>query len=268
MPHVQPYTRLSSRDVSTHVMITSVEEAFAKIQEVIHGAVLVEGRAGFKTVSGSYRGIPLTVVYKPLSPSLTAIAFEELVRLGAKTFIALEPGLGLSPALGIGDIVVASSAIKDDGVSKHYMPAEVPASADYTLLEHVMQTFAAHNVSARVGIVWSHDLYYLNSNFTEVLRIYSKIAIALDMDTATLYTMSMLKKLPTVSIIVIDSSHPKGIERGEILIEDEERVELRERFLKGIDRAVKVAIEALALHYEYVKSEAAARSQRPMPPVA
>ncbi len=269
MPHIQPYTRLGSKDVSTHVMITSLEEAFEEAQNLVHGGVIIEGRAGFRTLNGSYHGIPVTVVYKPLSPSLTAIAVEELVRAGAKVFIALEPGLGLSPALGIGDIVVAASAIKDDGVSKHYMPAEVPASADYSLLEHVMQTFAAHNVSVRVGIVWSHDLYYLNSAFTEVLRVYSKIAIALDMDTATLYTMSMLKKLPTVSIIVIDSSHPKGIERGEVLVE-EERIELRERFLKGVERAVKIAMEALALHYEYVKSEAAAAraARQRAPPVA
>jgi uridine phosphorylase len=268
MPHIQPYTRLSSREVSTHVMITSLEEAFEEAREMVHGEILIEGRAGFKTLVGSYHGIPVTVLYKPLSPSLTAIAVEELARVGAKVFVALEPGLGLSPALSVGDIVVASSAIKDDGVSKHYMPAEVPASADYTLLEHVMQTFAAHNIDVRVGIVWSHDLYYLNSAFTEVLRVYSKIAIALDMDTATLYTMSMLKKLPTVSIIVIDSSHPKGIERGEVLIE-EERVELRQRFLRGVERAVKIVMEALTLHYEHVKSEAAARAtvQR-TPPVA
>ena len=270
MPYVQPYTRLSSKEVSSHVVITSIEEAFSEAQEILHGPVVVEGRAGFRTVHGSYRGIPITVVYKPLSPSLTAIAVEELVRVGAKVFIGLGTGLGLAPSLGIGDIVVAASAIKDDGVSRHYMPAEVPASPDYTLLEHVMQTFAAHNIPARVGIVWSHDLYYLNSSFTEVLRVYSKIAIAIDMDTATLYTMSMLKKLNTVSILVIDSSHPKGIERGEILV-DEERVEIRKRFLDGVSKAVKTAIEALALHYEYMKSEAAARTaatRQSMPPVS
>ncbi len=268
MPHIQPYTRLGP-EVSSHVMITSIEEAFEEAQQIIHGGVVVEGRAGFRSVTGTYRGIPVTVVYKPISPSLTAVAVEELSRLGAKVFIGLGPGLGLAPSLGIGDVVVASSAIKDDGVSKHYMPAEVPASADYSLLEQVMQTFAAHNEKARVGIVWSHDLYYLNSSFTEILRVYSKIAIAIDMDTATLYTMAMLKKIPTVSILVIDSSHPKGIERGEILV-DEERVEIRERFLTGVAKATKIAIEALTLHYERMKSEAAARTaaRTTTPPVA
>ncbi len=227
----------------------------------LHGSTTIKGRGGFQVLRGDYRGIPITVVYRPLSPSLTAIAVEELVRAGAKYFISIGSGYALSPLLSIGDIVVASSAIKDDGVSKHYMPAEVPAAPDYNLLERIMQTFAAHAVKAHVGIVWSHDIYYLNSSFKELLRVYSKIAIALDMDTATLYTLSMLKRFPAVSILIIDSSHPKGIERGELLIENAERTEIRDKFLRGVRTAVKVAIEALSLHYEYIKSETAARIQ-------
>ncbi|MET1101144.1 MAG: hypothetical protein ABWW69_01500 [Pyrodictiaceae archaeon] len=247
----QPYTRVV--EAPTHILMTDLEEAFSYGVELLAGVVTTRGRNGFQVAVGAYRGANIAIVLKPVGPSSTAIAIEELTRVGARVVIELSSAYALYPTLSIGDIIIASSAIKGDGVSKHYLPAEVPASADYALIEHILRTFNAYNIEAKVGIIWSTDVYYVNSEITDKMRVYHKIAQAMDLDTAALYTMSLLKKLTAASILVVEASQPKGIARG-VLLESEE-TETKEKFMRSLELATKATIEALALHYEMVKTE-------------
>ena len=62
----------------------------------------------------------------PVVASLT----EEMIAWGVKRFIILSWGGALQTSLNTGDIVVADKAIRDEGVSHHYLPSEKYADAD------------------------------------------------------------------------------------------------------------------------------------------
>lgn len=263
MPLIQPFTRCRHGDVSSHVLLTWVEEVFENASDLINVENVVEGRGGFKTITGSYRGIRLSVVKTPIGAHGTLIAVEELSKLGARVFVKVGLGYALSPSLKIGDVVVATSAIKGDGVSKATAPLEAPAIPSYELLEllietirtNVPQTTAPNRISFVQGLVWSSDLYYSNgpailesdSNYKQ----YARLVLVVDSDTAALYTIGLVKKLQTISMDVVEASKVKGLARGELFSEDTEHAELRRKLLDGIESATKLAIEALSLHYEH-----------------
>jgi uridine phosphorylase len=254
LPRVQPFTRASKGDVSTHVLVTSLEEVYEEAVGRLHDVTERAGRYGFKIASGMLHKAPLSVALRPVGPSALAILLEELSRLGARVVLNLDTGLALSPALSIGDIVLATAAIKGDGVSRAYAPIEVPAIPDYSLLRHIQQSLEIHNVKTVTGVVWSMDMFYMSEQLLEEgVRKYGKLAIALDMDTASLFTVSMSKKLMAASVIVIESSLPKGVERGSLFVE-EEGEELRRKVLESIGKLIPPILEALTLHVEKMKS--------------
>ncbi|NPA04948.1 MAG: nucleoside phosphorylase [Crenarchaeota archaeon] len=263
MPIIQPFTHSSRQDVAPQVLLTWVDEVFDAAASYINPLNSVEGRAGFKLVTGTYRGTPVTIVRTPLGAHGTLIALEELSRLGANVYIKVGLGCAVSPRLSVGDIVVVSSAIKGDGVSRAAAPLEVPAIPDHNLTSLILEVLESNNMKYNRGMTWSTDLYYsngLSSIDQSVYKQLAKYALIMDPDTAALFTIGLLKKLHTAAILVVEASQPKGVVRGELLSEEAERRDLRKRLVNGLQEAARIAIEALTLHHEHAVRKTSRRT--------
>ncbi len=252
MPKLQPFTKAAKGDVSTHVLVTSLEEVYNEAVSRLSDVVERAGQPGFRLATGTVHGLRISVALRPVGPSALAILLEELGRLGARVTLSLDTGLALAPRLTIGQAVLAVASIKGDGVSKTYSPPEVPAIADFELLRHIQQTLEIHNVPITTGLVWSIDSFYVSENLLEQgVRSYGKLAVALDMDTAALYSVSMARKIQSASVLVIESSLPKGIERGLAYQASEE---LHAKVLESFGKLLRPLLEALTLHMEKTKA--------------
>ncbi|EER09737.1 Purine nucleoside phosphorylase deoD-type, putative, partial [Perkinsus marinus ATCC 50983] len=60
------------------------------------------------------------------APSVDIIA-TEMIKLGAKVLVRVGTAGARQKTLGIGDIVIATGAVRDEGATRHYMPPEFPA---------------------------------------------------------------------------------------------------------------------------------------------
>lgn len=90
------------------------------------------------------------------------IIMTELVELGARAMIRVGTAGSIQPWVRIGDVVVATAAVRDDGASLAYLPKEFPAVASYELISLTEQTAATLGLGSRchVGIVHSKDALY------------------------------------------------------------------------------------------------------------
>jgi uridine phosphorylase len=256
---MQIFTKTSKGDVSTHALVTSLEEVYERALSYLNNVVERTGRPGFRVATGEFHRTRLTVVLHPIGPSALAILLEELARLGTDVVLYLDAATALSPKVDIGSVILATGAIKGDGVSKAYAPLEVPAIPSHELFHHVQQSLEVHDIKTVPGIVWSVDTFYLNGGAIEAsMKTYSRLAVAMDMGTATLFTVAMTRKLQAASVLVVESSVPKGVERGAIYSEEEEYETLHQKIFSVIDRLVKPLLEALSLHMEHVKVSKAA----------
>lgn len=72
-------------------------------------------------------------------PSVDIIV-TELIKLGAKRFIRVGTAGSLQPhTIRVGDVVIASAAVRDEGTSRHYAPIEFPAIAAPTMVQALQQ---------------------------------------------------------------------------------------------------------------------------------
>jgi uridine phosphorylase len=197
-----------------------------EIGECLSNVKEIGNNRGYITITGTYKGLPLTVCSSGIGGPSTEIAVVELNRLGVDTIIRVGTSGGLADHVKPGDVIVLSSCIRYSGTANLFIPENFPAVADYRLLTALISACEEAGVVYHVGIGLSLDSFYATK--PDLLRkdfpssIYGKLeewiaagALQLDMEAATLYVLSSLLKINAAAICTAGSSISRG-ERPEI----------------------------------------------------
>ena len=114
----------------------------------------------YRVVTGSHDGLALSAASTGIGAPSTAVLVEELANLGARTLIRIGNSGGLDPTLGLGDLVVTTGAVRDDGTSPAYVAPEYPAVAHYQVVDALARAAERSGHSWRAGVTWSLDAFY------------------------------------------------------------------------------------------------------------
>jgi uridine phosphorylase len=90
----------------------------------------------------------------------TAIAVEELARLGVDTFIRVGTCGAIQARIESADVVISSGAVRLEGASGHYAPPEFPAVADHAVTAALLDAARESGIPHHVGITASTDTFY------------------------------------------------------------------------------------------------------------
>ena len=116
------------------------------------------------------------------------MTLEELAAYGIKQFVNLGTAGGLQQDLSIGDIVVCDRAIRDEGTSFHYLPAEKYAHSCPDLTEKLCTAFERRGTQYRKGSSWTTDAPYRET--VEALRQYRADGVAtVEMEASALFAV-------------------------------------------------------------------------------
>ena len=143
-------------------------------------------------------GLPLTIQSTGMGGPSAAIVIAELADLGAQRLLRVGTCGALAPELALGDLVVAEAAIGHDGTSQALM-AGAALAPDPDLLAAAS---AAAGPRARVGRVTSTDLFY-DGPADQQERWVAAGAIAVDMETATLFALAAVRQLRAASLLLV-----------------------------------------------------------------
>ena len=136
---------------------------------------------------------------------LTAIEPEAVLFLGKCG--------GLKKRNSLGDLILPIAAIRGEGTSNDYFPPEVPAMPAFALQKAISTTIRDYNVDYWTGTVyttnrrvWEHD-----DVFKEYLQRVR--AHAIDMETATIFTVGFYNKIPTGALLLVSDQPmvPEGV---------------------------------------------------------
>ena len=85
---------------------------------------------------------------------------EELVAIGADTFVRVGTSGGIDLKVQSDDVVIATAAVRQEGTTLHYAPIEFPAVANYQVQNALIQAAQNLKKSWHAGIVQSKDSFY------------------------------------------------------------------------------------------------------------
>lgn len=110
----------------------------------------------YTTWRGFLNKEPVLVTSTGIGGPSAAIAVEELFSIGVRNFIRVGTCGGMHRQIRGGDIVIATGAIRMEGTSRHYLPIEFPAVADFSIVSALKKTCP----QAKTGVVQSKDSFY------------------------------------------------------------------------------------------------------------
>ncbi|MDD4011638.1 MAG: uridine phosphorylase [Sphaerochaetaceae bacterium] len=157
---VQYHLRIKKGDVGRYVIMPGDPKRCAVIAQHLDNAKQIADFREFVTFTGSLDGVPVSVTSTGIGGPSASIAMEELVKCGSDTFIRIGTCGGIDLDVKGGDIVIAMSAVRNEGTSREYAPIEYPATASFDVVCALVE--AAKNLKARshVGVVQCKDAFY------------------------------------------------------------------------------------------------------------
>jgi uridine phosphorylase len=154
-------------------------------------------------------GEPLTIQATGMGGPSSAIVLSELISLGARRAVRVGTCGALSPDLELGELVIARESICGDGTSRALGAGERVA-ADPGLTEALIGAAPA----AHAGPVVSVDLFYDEHTHRTTGPHETTGAIAIEMETATLFALGARANVPVACVLVVSDTfngpHPPG----------------------------------------------------------
>jgi uridine phosphorylase len=160
MSSKQHHIQLQAGDVGRYVLLPGDPGRVEIIAGHLQGAVHVATNREYVTYTGFLDGVKVSVTSTGIGCPSAAIAIEELVKVGADTFIRVGTSGGIQPGTKSGDLAIVSAAIRDEGTTLHYMPIEFPAAADLEVISALRRAAQRKGFRYRVGITQSKDSFY------------------------------------------------------------------------------------------------------------
>ena len=245
MKRIQPHIMCGVGDVARYVLMPGDPNRVERIADFFDEALKVASYRGYVTYTGKAGGVEISACSTGIGCPSTAIAMEELMRIGADTFIRVGTTGALVPYLDSGDIVVATGAVRWEGTSRTYVPLEYPAVASYEVLNALLRAAEELNVKVHPGIVISSDAFYGGND--EVLRKFGEAnVLAIEMESSLMFTLASVRGMRAGSICTVDGNIFKGTGKDEF--EPGERSgELADRVQRSIEDEIRVAVRAVQM---------------------
>ena len=159
----------------------------------------------------------ITLINFGMGSANAATGMDLLSAIQPKACLFLGKCGGLKEINSLGDLILPIAAIRGEGTSNDYFPPEVPALPAFNLQKAVSTTIRNHDRDYWTGTVyttnrrvWEHDEEFK----TYLVRIR---AMAVDMETATLFSTGFFNKIPTGALLLVSDQPmtPAGIKTAE-----------------------------------------------------
>ena len=142
-----------SGDVGRYCILPGDPGRCASIAALFVDAKLVAQNREYTVYTGTLLGEKVSVCSTGIGGPSAAIAMEELVAVGADTFIRVGTCGGIDLNVRSGDIVVATGAVRMEGTSREYAPIEWPAVPNYQVVNALVQAAQTLKKPWKAGVV-------------------------------------------------------------------------------------------------------------------
>jgi purine-nucleoside phosphorylase len=183
-------------------------------EKFLEDAVERNTERGLFGYTGTFAGKPVSVQATGIGGPSAAIVIEELIQLGVKRFLRVGTCGALQAYLRHGDLILALSAVPDDGTSQRYADGgPIAPTADWDLLHGVVH--AAKEIGERisyVGPIVSTDAFY-DPDEGSFARWAARGALAVEMEAAALFTIAALRGVQAGCLLAVSDTWEGGHER-------------------------------------------------------
>lgn len=237
------HINLKKGDVGKYVILPGDPGRCEKIAKYLDDAKFISSNREYVTYTGYLLGEKVSAVSTGIGGPSASIALEELIHIGADTFIRVGTAGGIKEDVMSGDLVIATGAVRQEGTTREYAPIEFPAVSDFTVTLALKESAQELNFKYHIGVVQSKGSFY-GQHSPQSMPTQSELdykwnawlkcgALASEMENASLFIVGAIRGVRVGSVLTIMGNQTRR-EMG-----------LKEEVCFDSDNAIKTAVLAI-----------------------
>jgi uridine phosphorylase len=195
--YIEPSRVLGPRDMPEYCVICFFQEILEKIVSEQNARLLVDNRwedGPHPVYEITFQGQRLAFFHPGVGAALAAALLEEVIAFGCRKFIACGGCGVLEKDIALGHLVVVSSAVRDEGVSYHYLPPARVVDAPMRGIAALERTLKALGIPYQVGKTWTTDAPYRETP-KRIAHRRSEGCIVVEMEAAALLAVAKFREV-------------------------------------------------------------------------
>lgn len=137
-------------------------------------------------------GIPVALVSPGVGAPAAVTSLEVVIALGATNIIGCG-GAGIVKAgFDVGHVIVPTGAVRDEGTSYHYAPADAEVAPHPRALAAIDQVLTDAGVPHDRGLVWTTDAFF-RETAAKVARRRAQGCLAVDMEVSAMFACAAFR---------------------------------------------------------------------------
>lgn len=203
-----PLLRARVSDLADRALVVGDPGRAARVAEQLDDVRQLSANREYHVYAGTYRGVPVTVASHGVGAAGAAVCFEELARGGVTRIIRSGTAGGIQPEVVDGAIVVATGAVRADGISHQLVPSEFPAIATPELTIALREAAAKTGLRTHSGIVLTGDMFYPSDVIVGIdHQMWQRAGIvAVEMEASALFVIASLHGIEAGAVFAIDGN--------------------------------------------------------------
>lgn len=152
------HLKIRKGDLPPYILCPGSPERVREIGSMLEGASGVCDNRGLVGIRGRWKGLDVAAVNTGMGPATTSIVVPEIVEgiggEGRMTLLRVGTCGSLQKQVKVGDLIVTTAAIRDEGTTQKWVPLEYPAVASMGVNLSILQAAAARGY-ALGGNLWA-----------------------------------------------------------------------------------------------------------------
>ena len=150
-------------------------------------------------------GVLCGIIARTIGGPYAVLIAEQLQASGAKIIIGLTSAGRLALDLPLPCLVVATSAVRDEGTSYHYLRPSKEVACPTPVTAHLERELAATGWNLRSGKVWTTDAPYRETR-QQMEKWAKENALAVEMQTASLFAFGTARQARVASVVMVSNA--------------------------------------------------------------
>jgi len=236
-----PILKTDSDNIPERVLVVGdpnrldvVAQSLGDVQEISHNRE-------YRSLKGTYLGVEVGAISHGVGSAGAGACFEEICQSGATRIIRSGSAGGMRDNVGAGDVVIATGAVREDGLSPKLVPEGYPALATPDLVIAMRDAAGSLGIDAHEGILLTSDMFYPHDVLGSDLPLWQRAGVtAVEMEVATLFVVCGLHGVETAAVVAIDGN-PLAQDDGSMETYDPHQDSVK----KAVADSLQIALRAL-----------------------